>query len=283
MLTVAAVSAMRLVAARPWRPGSVSTDTDGAHLLMAIAMAGMLTPSLTTLPDTAWEVIFCLLAAWFAVRVALDTRAAGARALAGGHCAPHLVHSGAMLYMFLAMTMTDAGTGMAGMTGMTGGSGSMMTLRYPTVAFVFTLILVGYVVWDLDQLASRRYDPGAGRAPLAAPRAPLARVGAVGVPALTGAEPGAATALGVQSASVPAGMPSADFPAAARSADAPPSVRSAAAPPDPAHQAAAVDQPAVSGDGGSGGRDGFLLSPSVTIACRIAMGVVMAFMLVIAI
>jgi len=36
--------------------------------------------------------------AWFAVRVVLDARASGVRALAGGHCALHLVHSAAMLY-----------------------------------------------------------------------------------------------------------------------------------------------------------------------------------------
>ena len=46
MLVVAAVSAARLAVARPWRPGSVIIDTDIAHLLMAIAMAGMLAPSL---------------------------------------------------------------------------------------------------------------------------------------------------------------------------------------------------------------------------------------------
>ena len=42
MLAVAGVSAARLVGARPWRRGTVVTDTDVGHLLMAIAMAGML-------------------------------------------------------------------------------------------------------------------------------------------------------------------------------------------------------------------------------------------------
>ena len=61
MLVVAALSAARLAAARPWQRGAV-TDTDVAHLLMSLAMAGMLTPALRTLPDAAWEVIFGLLA-----------------------------------------------------------------------------------------------------------------------------------------------------------------------------------------------------------------------------
>jgi Domain of unknown function (DUF5134) len=170
MLAVAAVSAARLAAARPWRPGTVITDTDVAHLLMAIAMAGVLAASLTTLPDTAWEVVFGLLTAWFAVRLVLDTRANGLRALAGGHCAPHLAHSAAMLYMFLALAapaaQAGAMSGMAGMAGMSGGnSTSMMALRYPTLAFAFALILVGYSVWDLDQVSARRYRLAA--APLA--------------------------------------------------------------------------------------------------------------------
>ena len=42
MLAVAGVSAARLAGARPWRRGTVVTDTDVGHLLMAIAMAGML-------------------------------------------------------------------------------------------------------------------------------------------------------------------------------------------------------------------------------------------------
>src|SRR5580698_5552788 len=92
MLVVAAVSAARLAAARPWQHGSVIVDTDIAHLLMAVAMAGMLVSSLRTLPSTVWEVVFGVLIAWYGVRVVRDAQANGVRALAGGHCAPHLVH-----------------------------------------------------------------------------------------------------------------------------------------------------------------------------------------------
>jgi hypothetical protein len=208
MLAVAAASAARLLAARPWRHGSVVIDTDLAHLLMAVAMAGMLAPRLSTLPSLFWEVIFGLLAAWFAVRVVLDARTSGVRALAGGHCAPHLVHSAAMLYVFLALS-TSAG-GMSGVSGM--GSGSELALRYPTLAFVFALVLVCYSVWDLDQLSGRRYSLAA---------APLSLAG-VSVVAQTRPE--------------------------AR----------------PARAALTV------------------LSPAVTVGCRITMGVAMAFMLVIA-
>ena len=261
MLAVAAVSAARLVAARPWRPGSVIIDTDVAHLLMAIAMAGVLTSALSTLPNAAWEVIFGVMIAWFALRVARDTRANGVRALAGGHCAPHLVHSGAMLYMFLGMTASAGAmagmAGMAGMPGMAAGSSSMLMLSDPTLAFGFALVLIGYSVWDLDQLSGRRYSLVSARVPLAGVRA--------GVPAMAGAESAGRTPF------------SGPISANART-DALPG--SAAVDGQPADRG----QTAVGGDHVAGGAIGqFLLSPAVTVGCRVTMGVVMTFMLLIAI
>ena len=97
MLAVAAVSAARLVAARPWQGGAVIADTDAAHLLMAIAMTGMLAPGLAAVPGAAWDVMFGLLTAWFGYRVVRVTRTNGIRARAGVHRAPHLAHSAAML------------------------------------------------------------------------------------------------------------------------------------------------------------------------------------------
>lgn len=172
MLVVAAVSATRLAAARPWQRGAVITDTDVSHLLMGIAMAGMLASSLTTLPDDAWAAVFGVLTGWFGYRVVRDYQASGTRALAAGHCAPHLAHSASMVYIFLAITAPAAGGG-TGMGGM-GGMSAMSTLHVPTLAFVFALILIGYTVWDLDQLSSLRY----GLAPAVAGAASPALVGA---------------------------------------------------------------------------------------------------------
>ncbi|HEY1705258.1 MAG TPA: DUF5134 domain-containing protein [Trebonia sp.] len=169
MLAVSAVSAARLIAARAWRAGSSLTDVDIAHLLMGIAMAGMLVSGLTTLPAIAWEIIFGLLTAWFVYRVAAETRSYGIRrSLSDGHCAPHLAHSAAMLYMFLAITAPASG-GMGGMGG-AGGTG-MPTLEYPTLALIFALVLSGYSVWDIDRLsgsspeAVEEADAGGGRVP----------------------------------------------------------------------------------------------------------------------
>ncbi|MGH3208600.1 MAG: DUF5134 domain-containing protein [Trebonia sp.] len=264
-LAVAAVSAARLLAARPWRRGAVLVDTDLAHLLMAIAMAGMLAPALRTLPDVPWEAIFGLLAAWFAIRVAGDARTNGVRALAGGHCAPHLVHGCSMLYMFQAMTVTAAGaSGTTGMAGIAGGAGPAMTLAHPTLALLFAFILVGYSIWDLDQLSGRRYS-------LAAARVSLAGAAAPGIPVPGLPAPG----LRVPGLRV-SGLPVLGHPVRAgvepRSLVPPDSSQH----PDPADaEAAGVRDHARAG--------AMLLSPAVTIGCRVAMGIAMAFMLFIAI
>ena len=203
-------------------------------------MAGMLTASLSTLPAAAWEVIFGLLTAWFAVRLVPDARTSSVRALAGGRCAPHLVHSAAMLYMFLALSMPAGGmSGMRGMGAMSGGSAAMMTLRYPTLAFVFVLVLVGYSIWDLDQLSGRRYGLDTAR---------LSPAGS-GTAAMAAAAPGATTPAGRTDG------PASTDPETVGDAD--------------------------SADGGHRAAD-FLLSPAVTVGCRITMGVAMVFILVIA-
>jgi hypothetical protein len=239
MLVVAAISAARIGLARPWQKGAVVTDTDVSHLFMGIAMAGMLASGLTTLPDAAWEVIFALLTVWFGYRVVRDARSNGARALAGGHCAPHLVHSAAMLYMFLALGAAG-GPGMGGM-----GGSATQALKYPTLAFVFALILIGYTTWDLDQLSGKRYSR-------ASVSLPLARV-----PALAGAEPGALASGAVVSG---------DFAQAAGTGAAPAGTASAGAAPAGAALASGAS---------------WLLSPATTVSCRIAMGATMAFMLLI--
>jgi uncharacterized protein DUF5134 len=245
MLVVAAVSAARLMAARPWRGGGATlADIDVAHLLMAIAMAGMLASSLQTLPDGAWELIFGVLLAWFAYRVARDAQVSGVRALAGGHCAPHLIHAASMLYMFLALTAPTAhATG--GMGGMAGSAG---TLEFPLLAFVFTLLLAGYTIWDLDQLSG----PGAsGHYSLAAPRlAPVA--------VLAGVTSGGA-----------AGSPDGPAPGTAVTG-------SGGTGPDERGPV-----PAPRGVGPADGQGRGVLAPWVAVGCRIAMGVTMAFMLVI--
>jgi hypothetical protein len=254
MLVVAAVSAVRLVAARPWRQGARAAlaDIDVAHLLMAIAMAGMLAAGLQTLPNGAWSVIFAVMTAWFAYRVVRDARVSGVRALAGGHCAPHLIHAGAMVYMFVALT-APAAHGSGGMGGMAGGMSGMGTLRLPFLAFIFALVLIGYSIWDLDQLSG----PGAsGHYSLAVARVAPSGAVLVGVGAQGGAGPGAPGISALAS----------DQGGSAVAAD--PVVTS-------------QGRPGATGPAGTTGRG--VLAPWVATGCRIAMGVTMAFMLLITI
>jgi len=78
-LATARLPADRLSAAEPTGSrssprGSGGADTDIAHLLMCIAMAGMLAPSVKALPPHAWGAIFGLLTAWFAWRLVGETK-----------------------------------------------------------------------------------------------------------------------------------------------------------------------------------------------------------------
>ena len=240
MLVVAAVSAARLVAARPWQRGAVITDTDVSHLLMGIAMAGMLAPSLTTLPNGAWVVVFALLTVWFGYRVVRDYQANGARALAVGHCAPHLVHSAAMVYMFAAITAPAAGGG-SGWAAWAGCPGGMHTLSYP------------------DPGVPLRAHPdrlhGLGPRPVVQPPArPRRGRRRAGVPAMAAPRPGPS----------PRG-PGADV---AAGADARPTAGSPRVGPRRAGQPRAAAVPGSPS-----------CSPG-TVGCRIAMGVTMALMLI---
>jgi len=254
MLVVAAVSAARLVAARPWQQGTraVLADIDISHLLMAIAMAGMLVASLQTLPNGAWSVIFAVMTAWFAYRVIRDAQVSGARALAGGHCAPHLIHAAAMLYMFMAFTAPATHGSGGGGGGMAGGMSGMGTLQLPFLAFVLALLLIGYGVWDLDQLSG----PGtSGHYSLAVARPAPAGAVLAGVAAPAGGGPGAAAVSTLASGQVGSAVPTGS---AASSQVLPASVS---------------DSADTTGPG--------VLAPWVATSCRIAMGVTMAFMLLI--
>jgi hypothetical protein len=146
MLVTASVSGTRLAAAR--RPAGA--DHDVTHLLMGVAMAGMLAASLTTLTPGAWEAIFGALTGWFAWRAARDARAAGIRALASGHSAVHLVQCGAMVYLFAAVT-TPSGMPMTGM------GAAPPSLAFPALALAFASVLAACTAGDIGQLAVGRH------------------------------------------------------------------------------------------------------------------------------
>lgn len=258
MLMVAAVSAGQLAVARAWtRHGAADADIAGSHLLMGVAMAGMLVAGLSTLPNAAWETIFAATTAWFAWSLWREARGGGTGALARGHHAPHLVHSAAMCYAFAALA-GPASSGSSGTAGMMGGSSSgMQTLKLPTLALVFVLALVAYTVRDLDRRARadgyfhivrRRFAPAG--------------------PALATAVPGGA---------VPGGATETAFGAQAQPSEGG-DTAVATVTQAQASQASAAGT-GTARPGTSAGR--LLLAPGVVKACRVAMGVTMAFMLII--
>jgi hypothetical protein len=188
MILVAEVSAGQLVLARAWtRRGGTDADIAVSRLLMGIAMAGILVPGLSILPNGAWEVVFAVITSWSVWCLWRESRGRGAATVARGHYAPHLVHSAAMLYIFVALAGTSAAgagmsmSGMGGMSGMAGGASGGM----PTLALVFTLLLVAVTVHDLDRRADvdayfhvvgRPFVP-AGPAPAAAAAGPASGAG----------------------------------------------------------------------------------------------------------
>jgi hypothetical protein len=165
MILVAEVSAGQLVIARAWtRRGGAGADIAISHLLTGIAVAIILVPRLSPLPDAAWVIVFAVMTAWFAWRLWRESRGRGAAAVASGHYAPHLARSAAMLYLFAAIAGPSAegsGMPMPG-TGMPpdGSSGGMPALHAPTLALIFALLLIAFTVHDLDR------GPASGAGPL---------------------------------------------------------------------------------------------------------------------
>jgi Domain of unknown function (DUF5134) len=181
MIVTAAYCFSRLVMA--WRSKRrTDYDVDGVHILMGVAMAGMLVPRLNPFWDSGWEAIFGASVAWFGwqtIRGYRNELTVGRRWLA--HHLQHVVACGAMLFMFLAVAPAKAGGSGSGMS-MGGSTGS--TTTFPTLALVLTLVLVGYVIWTADRFTSL--------APVAALRAMTVPVRAVVAPALSASAASAA-------------------------------------------------------------------------------------------
>lgn len=151
MLVVAAYCAGRIAFAR-LRQRPTEYDIDVVHLVMGVAMAGMLVPSLDIFSSNrVWEVFFALAAAWFAVRIVLVLRGMHASRTAIDHCGPHLIAALAMLYMYFAPAVAASGTsgGMAGMGGVP--AGVVETVRYPSVGLLLAAFLIGYSVLVADR------------------------------------------------------------------------------------------------------------------------------------
>jgi hypothetical protein len=146
-LAVAVYCAGRLVVARRGhRPTEL--DTDGAHVIMGVAMAGMLVSGLRTLPSAIWEVVFAAAAMWFGYRMLQRRRGAQPSPWRSSHPLPHLVECAAMVFMFLILPASAA-------AGATSGMSMTMTAtesRFSFLTLPLALYLFGYVVWLGDRV-----------------------------------------------------------------------------------------------------------------------------------
>ena len=150
MILVAACSAGRLAVFRA-RGKDTELDTDGLHLLMGVAMAGMLEPGLSPVPGTIWRAVFAAAGAWFAGQ-AIRTRNGRAGGSRCAHPAPHAVECAAMVYMLLPAGSRPPGRGpQMAMPGMTGAAAA----GNPALTLVLALFMLGYILWTIDRLASQ--------------------------------------------------------------------------------------------------------------------------------
>jgi hypothetical protein len=147
MIAVAAYCASRLAVSR-LRGKDTERTADGLHVLMGIAMAGMLEPRLTPVPGIMWRAVFAAAAAWFAWQASPAGRRASRPRCA--HPAPHAIESAAMVYMLAPLGSWPAahGPGMA-MPGTT----PTMTAGNPALTLVLALFMLGYALWAADRLA----------------------------------------------------------------------------------------------------------------------------------
>jgi Domain of unknown function (DUF5134) len=157
MLLIAAGAAARL-AMWQLRGRAAEPEADALHVLMGIAMAGMLEPGISPVPDAAWRVVFAVAGGWFAWR-AIRARApkqqafgrrGEARSRLCAHPGPHCVESAAMVYMLLPAGAAGQGTAMA-MSGMVGAAPA----ANPAVALVLALFMAGYVIWTADRMTGK--------------------------------------------------------------------------------------------------------------------------------
>jgi hypothetical protein len=153
MIATAAYCASRLIIARTHQRKD-ERDVDLVHTVMGVAMAGMLVSWLNPLPDGVWAVMFGAGTGWFGWRAwrtrpgrrdrtdVSDTDQSPHR-----HHVPHLVMCGAMVYMLLAAGAVASATHPGIAMGGPAAAG-----RFPLLALVLAVFMVGYVMWQADRL-----------------------------------------------------------------------------------------------------------------------------------
>ena len=149
MLAVSGFCAGRMVVARQTgRPTEL--DSDITHVLMGVAMAGMLASVVRIGTPVMWIVLFGGGATWFGWQA---LRARGGASPSAWRCSqpiPHLLKCVAMLYMILTVQAARAARPSIGASaGMAMGTGAA---RLSIVSLALAGFMIGYVVLLADRL-----------------------------------------------------------------------------------------------------------------------------------
>jgi len=167
LLVIAVYDLGRLAVAVGGSTRRTERDVDAYHVAMGISMAGMLTGSLTDFERQAWAVVFGFTTVWFALRLPWNDALRAAESQPVGHRVAHVLSSGAMVYMMLAVS----GSSMAAMAAGAAGTGA----RLPGLAALLAVVLLVATAVDADRLLLRpwRGVTTAARAPAVAVTAPV--------------------------------------------------------------------------------------------------------------
>jgi hypothetical protein len=170
MLATSAYCLTRPLAARRWKR-QMHHDVNVSHVLMGVAMAGMLVPALNVISNHVWEVVFGVFMLWFATRSACFVGRHGLRGLDDDqmhhvtHYLTHLLMSGGMIYMYLVVlpSMGESALSVGSMEGGVSGIGAKLAI----VTLLFIVALFGSAVWHADGLtrfavATAGSDAGGG-------------------------------------------------------------------------------------------------------------------------
>ena len=153
MVSVSTYCLGRLLVAKRWdRRNDYGVNI--SHVLMGLAMAGMLVPRWDPLSDRIWIVAFSVIAAWFA---AMSVRFVGEHGLRGsdeGH-AHHISHN--LIHMTMACTMVymyevSARAGSSSTGAAMSGAVARVQPDYLGLSFVFIVTLLASAVWQIDAL-----------------------------------------------------------------------------------------------------------------------------------
>ena len=154
-ITMLMVAIMAAASSASWlrRRGRPDPSPDVVHLLASTAMAGMFEPRFAVVPANAWLALFIAGACWFAWQ-ALYHQGGMGRCARFAHPIPYAIECTTMIYMiWSAASQRVAMQAAAGIAAMSAQAGVLA--GNPALALVLAVLLLGCVMWRIDQVTHR--------------------------------------------------------------------------------------------------------------------------------